>query len=109
MGGLKMFFNFFKFRKEKKKDIKIEKEKKLEVIGQVTHYFPHVKAAVIKIKKGPLVIGDSVQIKGCTTDFKQKIDSMQIDHKPITKATKGNEIGLKMEKRVRVNDLVYKL
>lgn len=79
-----------------------------KVIGKVTHYFPKVRAAVIKMK-APLVIGDVVKIKGHTTDFKQKVTSMQIDRVPITAAKKGDEIGLLVASRVRGNDVVYKV
>lgn len=77
------------------------------VIGTVTHYFPHVRAAVIKLKS-PLLISDTIKIKGHTTDFKQSVTSMQIDRVPIETAKKGDEIGLLVESRVRQHDLVYK-
>ena len=77
-------------------------------IGKVTHYFPHVQAGVLKITKGLLQVGDTVNIKGHTTNFTQVIESMQIDHVPVTKAEKGAEIGLKVTSRVRNGDLVFK-
>lgn len=76
-------------------------------IGIITHYFPHVRAAVIKLK-APLAVGDAVKIKGHTTDFVQAISSMQIDRVPIQSAKKGAEIGLLVDSRVRQHDLVYK-
>lgn len=81
------------------------KKEKVTVIGVVTHYFPKVNAAVIKLKK-PLAVGDIVIIKGSTTQFEQKIESMQIDHEVITKAKKGDEIGLEVNDRVREHDLL---
>jgi hypothetical protein len=81
---------------------------KENVIGLVTHYFPQVRAAVIKLK-APLAIGDAIKIKGHTTDFKQAITSMQIDRTPITSAKKGDEIGLLVDSRVRQHDVVYKV
>lgn len=80
-----------------------------EPIGEVTHFFPHVKAAVIKLKKDTLSIGDNIYIKGHTTDFEQKLKSIQINHKPIEKAEKGQEIGLKVSAKVRHGDKVYKV
>ena len=91
-------------KKLSKKPIK-QKDKPL---GKITHYFPHVKAAVFKTKV-PLEIKDVILIKGHTTNFKQKITSMQIDRTVILKAKKGDEIGLKVAKRVRRKDLVYKI
>ena len=78
---------------------------KKNVIGVVTHYFPKVNAAVVKLKR-PLAIGDAILIKGRTTSFEQKVDSMQIDHVPIQAAKKGDEIGLAVIDRVREHDLV---
>ena len=80
-----------------------------QAIGKVTHYFPHVKAGVILVTKGTVTIGDTLRIKGHTTDFKQKITSMQIDNAPIEEAKAGQEIGILVKSRVRHNDIVYKL
>jgi len=79
------------------------------LIGKVTHYFPHVKAGAIIIESGELSLGNTVRIKGHTTDFKQKIASMQIDRNPVDKATKGDEIGILVKSRVRIHDKVYKI
>ena len=76
-------------------------------IAKITHFFPHVQAGVAKILKGTLEVGQAVHIKGHTTDFTQTIESMQIDHVPITKAEKGAEIGLKVTSRVRHGDLIF--
>lgn len=84
------------------------KKAKEATLGPIVHYFPKVNAAVIKLK-APLAAGDTIKIKGHTTDFTQKVDSMQIDHVPITKAKKGDEIGLLVNSRVRVTDKVYKV
>jgi len=83
-------------------------KKEGNLIGTVTHYFPHVQAAVIKLK-GPLAMGDTVKIKGHTTDLTQAVTSMQIDRVVITNAKKGDEIGLQVSSRVRQGDKTYKL
>ncbi len=77
-------------------------------IGSITHYFPHVQAAVIKLK-GPLTKGDTVRIKGHTTDITQFVTSMQIDRVDIQTARKGDEIGLQVTSRVRQQDKVYRI
>jgi putative protease len=94
-------------KKEVKKAVK-SKVPKQELVGDIVHYFPKVKAAVIKIKKGPLSVGDVIYIKGHTTDLMQKIASMQIDHVDVKKATKGKEVGVRVKKRVRITDKVYR-
>lgn len=81
----------------------------VEEIGIVTHYFPHVEAAVVKLTKGALSLGDTIVIKGHTTDFKEKVDSIQLDHVPVETASVGQEVGLKVKSRVREHDSVYRL
>lgn len=89
---------------------KVLKPKKVQenIIGVVTHYFPKVSAAVVKLK-APLTIGDAIKIKGHTTDFKQTVTSLQINHVPINSAKKGQEIGLLVTSRARQHDIVYKV
>lgn len=94
-------------KKTSRKKAAPPKKKQEPIIGIVTHYFPKVRAAVIKLKSS-LAIGDTIKIKGHTTDFSQNITSMQIDHVPITAAKKGDEIGLLVNSRVRQHDAVYK-
>lgn len=90
---------------KKKSAVKKPGHSKEQVIGVVTHYFPHVQAAVVKLKK-PLSIGQTVLLKGETTNFEQKVESIQIDRVPIQEGKKGDEIGLFVKDRVREHDLV---
>ena len=78
-------------------------------VGEVTHYFPHVKAAALLVLKNSIKVGDEIYVKGHTTDFKEKIKSIQLDLVPIQEGKKGQEIGLLVKKRVRIGDSVYKL
>lgn len=104
-------------KRKKKKTSNVKGAKKtfmfvdasLEEVGTITHYFSHVEAAVIKLTKGSLSLGDTIVIKGHTTEFKEKIDSLQMDHVSITTAHIGQEIGLKVKKKVREHDVVYRL
>lgn len=84
----------------------VKKEKNV-IIGEVTHYFPKVRAAVVLLKTA-LSLGDSVKIKGHTTDFTQSVDSIQMDRTALKTAKKGQEIGLLVNSRVRKGDKVYK-
>ena len=77
-------------------------------IGTVSNYFDHVKVAAIKLT-GPLKKGDSVEIKGGEVDFKQKIASMQIQREKVEKAKKGDEIGIKVNHKVRKGYKVFKV
>jgi len=64
--------------------------------------------AIVELK-APLSIGDKILIKGATTNFEQKVESMQIEHKDIEQAEAGQIIGLKVNQRARENDKVYKI
>jgi putative protease len=93
----------------RKKATAIPKGASLEEVGVITHFFPKVDAAVVKLTKGILSVGDSILIKGHTSDFKEKVVSIQLDHAPIQDAEKGMEIGLKVKAKVREHDVVYKI
>ena len=80
-----------------------------ERVGVVTHYFGHLSVAAIRIETGSLRVGDSIHILGHTSDFRQRVDSMQIEHQPVTEAGKRQEIGIKVTEHARENDDVYKV
>lgn len=77
-------------------------------VGKVTHYFPKIGVAVIDVTDGSIKVGDELHIKGHTSDFKQKVSSMQIEQDKIQIAEPGQSIGLKVSEPVRQHDLVYK-
>ncbi len=76
-------------------------------IGEVSNYFEHVSVAAIKLG-APLKVGDTVEFKGGETDFEQKVESMQIQHKQVNAAKKGDEIGIKVTGKVRKGYKVFK-
>ncbi|MBU0672676.1 MAG: hypothetical protein KJ732_06590 [Candidatus Margulisbacteria bacterium] len=82
------------------------KAKGEKVIGRIDHFFGHISVAAFKVKS-PLKVGDSIHVKGHTTDFVQSIDSIQSDHQDIQKAGKGDEIGIKVIGKCRVGDTVF--
>ena len=82
-------------------------EEELEEVGHIAHFFPKIDVAVVELKKS-LAVGDTIVVKGPTTNFEQKVDSMQIEHKGVKKAEAGQSIGLKVTERVRERDTVYK-
>ncbi|OIO45897.1 MAG: hypothetical protein AUJ25_01105 [Parcubacteria group bacterium CG1_02_37_13] len=92
--------------KVKKEKVVLKKEKP---IAKVLHYYDKIKVAVLKLFS-ELKVGDEIRIVGGeNTDFQQKVDSMQIDHKPLKKAKKGQEVGLKIKKQVREGYKVFKV
>ena len=78
-------------------------------IGKITHYYSKLNVGVIELSKGGLKVGDTIHIKGHTTDFTQEIKSMQVEHENIEAAKKGDAIGLEVKDHVREHDTVYKV
>ena len=85
----------------------MEQQEEMQV-GKVTHYFPKIGVAVVEVTQGSIKVGDELHIKGHTTDFRQKISSMQIEHEKVQVAEPGTSIGMKVDEPVRANDLAYK-
>jgi translation elongation factor EF-1alpha len=77
-------------------------------IGRVTHYFGKVGVAAVELE-GELNVGDAIHFKGHTSDWTQKVDSMQIEHDQVEKAGPGDVIGIKAEGHAREHDLVFKV
>ncbi len=75
-------------------------------IGKVTHFYTKLSVAIVKLKD-KLKVGDKIHIKGHTSDFTQKVDSMEIEHKAIQEAKKGDVVGLKVKEHAREGDIVY--
>jgi translation elongation factor EF-1alpha len=86
----------------------VRESMKEEQIGKITHFFPHIPAGVIELGK-ELQVGDTIHIKGHTTDLTQTIGSMQIDNASVQKGKKGDDVAIKLKERVRIHDLVYKV
>jgi translation elongation factor EF-1alpha len=83
-------------------------EERLEQIGSIGNYYSKISVAVIDLT-GKIAVGDTIRLKGATTDFSQKVDSMQIEHANVQNAGPGQSIGLKVVDKVRKGDLVYKI
>lgn len=79
-----------------------------KLIGEISNFFEHVKAAAIKLL-APLKVGDKIKIRGGETEFEQEVESMQIDRKPVKSAKKGDEVGIIVKEKVRKGYKVHKI
>lgn len=78
-------------------------------VGVVQHYFDNVGVGAIEMTDGELAVGDTIRIKGHTTDLTTTIHSMQIDRQDVEKVQKGDSIGIKLDEKVRIHDKVFKV
>ncbi len=79
-----------------------------QLVGTITHYFAKPEVGVIKLD-APVKLGDVLRFKGATTDFEQKVRSMEVDHGPVEEAEAGTEVAVKVSERVRSGDEVYRV
>ena len=77
-------------------------------IGTITHYYGNIGVGIIELQDS-LKVGETIHIKGHTSDFNQNVDSLQIEHASLPEAKSGDVIGLKLAQKVHPHDKVYKV
>lgn len=77
-------------------------------VGKVTHYFDRIGVAVLALTEA-VSVGDTIHFRGHSTDFEQKVDSLQIEHKNVAEAKPGQDVALKTTQKVHPNDGVFKV
>ncbi len=80
-----------------------------ERIGVVTHFYGEPSVAIVKLETGSLRIGDTIHIQGHTTDFSQRVDSLQVEHAPVDEVGPDDDFGVRVDQHVREHDVVYKV
>ena len=78
-------------------------------VGHVKEYFAKVGVAGIEITAGQLSVGDTIHIKGHTTDLTQRVETIQLEHQPLERATPGQLVGIRVRERVRPHDQVFRV
>ncbi|MFZ1948112.1 MAG: translation elongation factor-like protein [bacterium] len=78
-------------------------------IGEVVKFFAKPSVAAIVVTAGPLKVGDTIRLKGHTTDFTQTVDSMQVSNAAVTEAKTGDDVGILVKERTRPGDIAYKV
>jgi len=80
-----------------------------ERVGVVTHYYNHLGVAVVRLDSGTLRVGDTICIRGHTTDFTQRVASLEVEHAPVTEVGPNDDFALKVVAHAREHDVVYKV
>ena len=76
------------------------------LLGRVEDYYAHVNVIALVLKSG-VRVGDKIHVLGHTTNLEQVLDSMQINHQPVTEARPGDGVGIKINSRARRRDHVF--
>jgi translation elongation factor EF-Tu-like GTPase len=80
-----------------------------ERIGVVTHYYSHLSVATLRLESGTVRVGDVIHIRGHTTDFSQRVESLEVNHAQVAEVGPNDDFGLKLAGHVREHDIVYKI
>lgn len=80
---------------------------KKDFIGKVIHYYDKIGVAVVKLEK-TLKTGDKVKFTKGDKSFEQIIESMQLEHKPVTSGKKGEEVAVKVDEVVKSGTAICK-
>ena len=91
---------------EENQKIEVPEIPKGKQVGKITHYFNKIGVGVIELE-GVLKVGDSIVITGHGKEFEQTVDSMQVEHDQVTKAKKGDAVGMKVDGQVKEGDAVF--
>ncbi len=79
-------------------------------IGVVTHYYSHLSVVGMQLEPGTtLRVGDVIHIRGHTTDFTQKVESLEVNHAAVTEVGPNDDFGLKVVEHAREHDIVHKV
>jgi len=77
-------------------------------IGVVIHYYSQLSVAILQLEPGTtLRLGDVIHVRGHTTDFSQKVESLEVDHALVAEVGPKDDFGLKVGEHVREHDIVY--
>ncbi len=79
-----------------------------KLVGKIAHYFGKVSVGMIELSDA-LKVGDTIHIKGNTSDFTQQVSSMQVEHAQVTEGKAGDTVGIKVDQKVHKNDEVFKV
>jgi translation initiation factor IF-2 len=75
-------------------------------IGTVTHFYDKLGVAVVKLT-GKLQKGDRVVVRKGEQEFEDTIASIQIDHKDVASAKKGDDAAIKLSGTAKEGAALY--
>jgi putative protease len=79
-------------------------------VGVVTHYYSHLSVVALQLDPGAtLRAGDVIHVLGHTTDFSQRVESLEVDRKSVLEVGPNDDFGLKVADHAREHDVVFKV
>lgn len=75
-------------------------------VGTVTHWYDKLGVAVVKLS-GKLAKGARIKVKKGTEEFEDTVSSLQIDHKDVDAAKKGDDAAMKLSQRAKEGSGVF--
>ncbi|MBT4857294.1 U32 family peptidase [Candidatus Uhrbacteria bacterium] len=80
-------------------------------LGKVTHYFPKIGIAELKLEANDIEVGQNIIITGKTTGLvRDDVKEIRDDKKEeVSSAKRGETVSIPVSEKVRINDRVYKL
>lgn len=79
-------------------------------LGKGTHYFQKAQIGEFKIEAYDVAVGDTILITGPTTGAQEmELKEMYVNETPAQTATKGDEVTMKLDFRIRKSDKLYKI
>ena len=80
---------------------------KKEFIGNIDKYLTNKQVAIVKVCSGKLRVGDELYVIGNKTGIiHHKLERIEINKKPVSRAIKGQEVGIKIP-GARKKDKIY--
>lgn len=77
-------------------------------VGKISHYFDHINVAVLTLTEA-IHVGETLHFLGHSTDFRQEITSLEIEHKAVETARPGEDVAMKVTQRVHPNDAIFRV
>ena len=78
-------------------------------VGVVRHFFDKIDVVAVELTQGELAVGDTIHIKGHTTDVTCPVGSLQLEQTKLQKAVAGQNVGIKIVGKAREHDKVFKV
>ena len=73
----------------------------------MVHCFVKAMVGVVKFS-GAAKVGDMLTFRKGDHEFTEEVKSMQVDHKPVTSAKKGEEVAIKISEATKQGASVFK-